>query len=1632
MKHIFLSLFFSCFYFSLWGQCPATPQNITGNFVPTNGQILAGTYNVSGIFHVPLGVTVFVEDYDVNGCGQLIVYADSMRIEGTISALGAGYAGGIGGAKGFCQDSVRFQDCSLAAQCMGIDPVTGGAAGLDGNGPGFGNGGTNGAIGRGRKNTCNTQSDRVGRVGGSGGAGGGAGASYGGAGTNSGSGTAGTLPVASANSPNNFCAPANAVPIVAGNGGTTGLITSGYGTVSGPDLDLGSGGGGAGGGGRGHFAGQNGGDGGDGGGLVKLICTKGFYLSGAILCEGEAGGKGGDGGNSGESPRCCMDACPQVNEHTYVGAGGAGSGGGGGSGGGIQLEANGNFYLTGTLSVKGGAGGVAGNGGASGFWSYQEPAFICGTATGLNTTMTTPAALNALAGGHGGGGRIKIYYDSCAFHTFTPNNQVNGGGFGAAAGTIHIQKMTTFAVGTITTLPNPQSWCPTNPPIQIQATAAAQNWTPTYQWQQQINCSGPWSNLANSDSNIVSITPSSGTSACYQVIASSGNCSATYPNTFQINVLPQPFNAHFSSTNFGTCVGLNATLAFTNPIPANSTIQWYNNGVIVPAPIGTTYPLTTNQAGTYSAVISTPGQCTVYSDSTTLTVNPNPTGNITGSSSLCMGNTLTLNAPTGFFYQWEYNGSSIGGNQSSLPITQGGNYIVTMTNLSTGCNFTTPVFTVNANPSPTAGVNVNGATTFCQGGSVQLTGTGGGAYQWMTNNTPNGIATSSFTASASGTYNVIVTNAFNCKDTSATIVVNVNTNPTATISSASNSFCQGSGVWLIGSGANTYSWLGQGINNDSLFVTAGGNYCLQVTQTNTGCIDTACITLTQNPTPIAGINTSGPTTFCQGQSVQLTATGTGTYQWLQNGNNFAGGNPLTVNSLSNYSVVVTTAVGCKDTSNIVTIVVNANPLGQLSAPNTLFCTGDTALFIASGGTSYQWISGSNSNNDSLFITNSGNYCVEIANAAGCKDTLCQPVTVMPYPVATISAPNGTTTCQGNTILLQAGGGTTYQWLLNGNAIAGATASTYLATQSGTYSVVAEPFTLCKDTSIQITLSFQSNLTASLNFTPPATICQGETFTLTASGGNSYEWIVPIGANPSNSNTYIAQVAGDYQVIASDVNGVCIDTSDVVTLTVNPLPNPLINGPSNVCQGQSIVLQTGIYASYQWERNGVSLMGQTNNSLQVTQSGNYTVIVTQNGCSGTSTIKNVTLLPSPIVSILGSDTICPLTSTQLVCNPANFTQYQWVLNGNNIGTNLSTLQAQTIGNYAVIVVNNNGCSGQSAPFVLSNHPSPNVILTPADTSLICVGNGSITFTASGADDYEWFRNGNAILGVSGNSFTTSNNGNYHVIGTDNNGCKDTSTMSYVAFFTFIPPVLQANHPEICNGTPIQLTAINGNNIIKWKRYFATLPNSAGLTSLTVNEPGIYSIVYDTPCGLDSSAIPLEITSANIQASFTFEPDYIFEGTPVQMLDQSQPSPMQWLWSFGDGTYASTQHPVHLFPSVDSFYTQLIAIIGQNCTDTAAQWIHVEYGNSLFIPSAFSPNNDGFNDVFYAKGNNIENFQMQIFDRWGKEIIVLSNITDTWDGKHKGISVPEGAYYYKCTVLFSNNKLQEKSGTVTLVR
>ena len=813
-----------------------------------------------------------------------------------------------------------------------------------------------------------------------------------------------------------------------------------------------------------------------------------------------------------------------------------------------------------------------------------------------------------------------------------------------------------------------------------------------------LTATGGVSYVWSSGPTTPSITTATG--GTYTVTATAANaCTASATGTITTDALPTP-----TVNSPSVCAGTTATLTATGGV----SYIW-SSGPITPS-------ITTTTAGTYTVTATNAAGCTATA-SGTVTVNALPTPTV-NSATVCAGTNATLTATGGVSYVW-----SSGPTTPSITTTVAGTYTVTATNAA-GCTATASgTITVNALPAPT----VNNAAV-CAGTTATLTATGGVSYVWS-----SGPTTPSITTGTAGTYTVTATNAAGCTATASGTVA-VNALPTPTVNNAT--VCAGTNATLTATGGVSYIW-SSGPTTPSIMTGTAGTYT--VTATNAaGCTATASGTVTVNALPTPTVNNA---TICAGTTATLTATGGVSYIWSSGPTTPS----ITTNTAGTYTVTATNAAGCTATASG---TITVNPLPTPSVTSAAVCAGSTATITASGGVSYVW--STTATTPSITTNTAGTYTVTATDANGCSATASGTVTVGVIPTPTV---NNATVCSGDIATLTATGGIGYLWSTN------AITPSITTTVAGTYTVTATNIDGCTATASG-TVTVNPLPTPSVN---NATVCSGNTATLTATGGVSYVW-----STTATTPSITTGTAGTYTVTATDANSCSATASG--TLTVNPLPTPSVNNTS-VCTGNTATLTATGGVSYQWNTLA------TTPSITTNTAGTYTVTATDvNGCSATAS-GTVTLYALPVASVNTIPAVCTSANGMAIAIVNSGTPnygYSWSAPG---GTD-DTLANLTSGSYTVNVTDANGCTAtatgivsQLTPGITVNETSQHNLSCNNDasgaiyiTATDLAGPGPFNFT------YNWGSSG------SSQNLTGQQAGTYTVVVTDQFGC--TGTASYI--------------------------------------------------------------------------------------------------------------------------------------------------------------------------------------------------------------------------------------------------------------
>jgi hypothetical protein len=389
---------------------------------------------------------------------------------------------------------------------------------------------------------------------------------------------------------------------------------------------------------------------------------------------------------------------------------------------------------------------------------------------------------------------------------------------------------------------------------------------------------------------------------------------------------------------------------------------------------------------------------------------------------------------------------------------------------------------------------------------------------------------------------------------------------------------------------------------------------------------------------------------------------------------------------------------------------------------------------------------------------------------------------------------------------------------------------------------------------------------------PTTFCEGGSVTLTSSRASDNQWYLdgnPIGG--ATNQSYNAISSGDYVVTVSGL-GCPNNPSSATAVTVDPIPaTPTItpDGPTTFCDGGSVTLTSSSASGNQWYLDGNPIGGATNQAYVATASGNYTDIVTANGCpSAPSAATTVTVNPTPATPTItpdGPTTYCDGGSITLTSSGASGNQ--WYLNGNPIGgaTNQTNV-ATASGDYTVTTTASGCSSAPAAAIAVTVNPIPATpTITPGGPTTFCES-GSVMLTSSSASGNQWYLNGNPMGGATNQTFSATASGTYTVTNTAS-GCTSGPSAAATVTVNPIPPtpiITPAGPTTFCDSVSLISSSLSGN---QW--YLNGNP-IAGATNQSFNATaaGDYSVMVTTS-GCASTASTPTVLTANTAPILTYQ-------------------------------------------------------------------------------------------------------------------------------------------------------------------
>jgi|GEM_PF-1884894 len=680
-----------------------------------------------------------------------------------------------------------------------------------------------------------------------------------------------------------------------------------------------------------------------------------------------------------------------------------------------------------------------------------------------------------------------------------------------------------------------------------------------------------------------------------------------------------------------------------NPLCAGSTVVLGVN-----APEALTYLWSTGET-TETITVSTAGEYTVEivgfngcssADTISIDVYDLPTVAIditSGTNPLCQGDSLQLTAvsATASSYQW-----TTGSTDQSIWVNTTGTYRVNVVDAN-GCeNFAELAVNVVATP-PVDVTVIAGDNPFCAGDSVQVTAQATGATGWSWS---NGATTQSIWATAAGTYTVTVNDTNGCAG-NGSISVGVNEPPVVSVdvTSGTNPTCEGNTVGLTANSATGTSWIWtNGYMTQSTTVSVTGTYCVSVQDAN-GCATVSCIDLIVNPNPTVSVDiTAGAQPFCEGDSIQLTATTTDATMVVWNTGETTAS--IWVSATGTFEATASNS-GCAATGSI-SVVVNPAPTVSVDITSgaEVFCTGDSVQLTANatGATSYLWVNGATT--QSIWVTSGNYYCVTLMNDAFCSASACRTVTEVTSP--TVDLGPDVFICQDSVTVLAVQNpisGATYTWTVDGNVVGNGTSISVSPSVGITEYIVTVDVNCGTTASDAIKVHVSEAVIASFTRDPAGIVILGNNvqFTNTSTGNpNTFEWNFGDGGTDVVNNPahmYMAQGVYDVTLIAS--NGLCSATAtgsaEVQVIIDVPKPFTPNNDGYNdmvwITGADNEMLYMHVFSRWGhlvWEGQGRTLEwdGKSNSGVELEEGTYYYVInITPEGGATKTQTGFITLL-----------------------------------------------------------------------------------------------------------------------------------------------------------------------------------------------------------------------------------------------------------------------------------------------------------------------------------------------------------------------------------------------------------------------
>ena len=861
------------------------------------------------------------------------------------------------------------------------------------------------------------------------------------------------------------------------------------------------------------------------------------------------------------------------------------------------------------------------------------------------------------------------------------------------------------------------------------------------------------------------------------------------------------------------------------------------------------------------------------------------------------------------------------------------------------------------------------------------------------------------------------------------------------------------------------SWNNQGCTSDPFYAFAAAGSCCPPTMAATA------LTCAGND----GTATATP----NGNTGPYTFNWTGPGGFSQTTANVSGANTISNLAAGTYSVAITDVNLCQVISTVVVPPNNQNTPAPNTTPVT-YCQGDIAVALLatpSAGGSLNWygtnaVGGTASNlapTPSTALSGTFTYYVSqsINGCEGPRAPLVVTVNAIPSAPA---APN-VSYCQNQaaaalTATPSAGG--TLNWY---TVPAGGTGSTNApipstATPGVSIYYVSQTINGCEGPRTQITVTI--NAIPSAPIVAPITYCQNDpTNPLIASGspGATLNWYgtsavggIPSAAAPTPSSL-VPGLTTYY--VSQSING-CEGPRSPIDVTINATPAlPTVTTPVTYCQNDAavaLIASPSAGGTLNWYgTNAVGGVASTIAPIPSTSTpGNTSYYVSQtiNSCEGPRSQIVVTVNPTPPSPVVLPLTYCQndvsvaLTATTVPGATLNW----WGTNstGGTSSTAAPTPATSNSGQTTYYVSQTlNGCEGPRASITVTVNQTPSAPLVAPINYCLTQNTSSLTAQSSPGGTLNWY--GISAVGGVASPVAPIPSSNvvavttYYVSQTIN-GCEGPRSPLVVTVNPLPSGTLDAVDPgckPLC--TIFNITTSDQISAVNWNIGGTLIQGNNLSQNYCFQNAGIYSVSFTLTnqfsCSntfyFDSVVTVFALPIANFE--WTPNPVSILE--PIaNFLNTSYGQNISGVnWTITDpysaDTISNAYNPSHTYSS-PGIYPVTLIVNTPYCSDSITQYVLVQEDWSIYVPNAFTPNEDGINDFFYPKGTGIDetHYELWVFDRWGEMIFYTKDWNEHWDGKVLGKSkdVQQDVYVWKIkSKSFKGDKIN-LSGHVSVVK